>query len=399
MGTVEALTPNLSQADTAGLLEVDPDELAGYAADAAQPWFRRKLCADALAGRVPETRVPVLLECIRDRSETPRARSALLGILGHREELRAWLYHEDRESDDAYGMPEAILSARGAAGDRTTAHDLATLANDPWAHRRVVGEAGLDALVARYGAEAIIADLGDARPEDRAFRVRMRHRAGEDVTTALADPDAGVAHLAHSLVDDEERLREYFEQAPTVEAKLWSVCALYRLNNDLAEARAIYDSLGRPRVEVDGLDDEVRAAVRREYVPDCEPRTDPRWRLEEICADPVQPADEDELLARARAALTAANLEPGTPRSDEPPGGRTTYNVLDHVGGSVAVSTLGRFVISNEANSAARSALEPAGFRWIDEPLASTTVTGLCTYFFGNRGPLEVRDLLFFWQD
>ncbi|MGW1681271.1 hypothetical protein [Saccharopolyspora sp. NPDC002376] len=399
MDTIEALAPDVRQGDTAALLEVDADELARYAAEVAHPWWRRKLCATALAGRVPEAHVPELLDRIRDCSDTAEVRIALLDVFWYREELLPWLRHEDRKNDNSYGMPEAILKARGMAGDRTAAHELSTLANDPWTHRRVLGEAGLDALVARYGTDAIVADLGDERPEDRAFHVRMRRRAGEDVTDALADPDIGVAHLAHTLVDDAERLRAYLEEAPTVDAKLWAACALYRLNRDLLEILAIYNSLGRPRVEVDGLDAEIRAAIRREYVPSCQPRTDPRWRVEAICALPVPAPDEHDQVTFARAVLAAANLSPGFPTSGGASEGENTYNEIKHEGGTVCVSTLGRFVTSYAENPAARSALEAAGFRWIDETLRSTTVTGLCVYFFGSREPLQVHDLLFHWQD
>ncbi|MEU5851080.1 hypothetical protein [Saccharopolyspora shandongensis] len=400
MGTIEALIPAARQANTADLLEVDADELARYVADTANPWWRREPCAAALAGRVPEAHVPKLLAHIRDLDETAGVRIALLDILGYREELLPWLQHEDRKADNSYGVPEAILKARGMVGDRTATCELTTLANSPWPHRSAVGEAGLEALIARYGTEEVLSQLDDARPDDRAFCVRLRHRAGEDVTEALADPDVGVACLAHSLVDDEEALRRYLEHAPTADAKLWAACALYRLNNNLSEIQEIYDSLGRPRVEIDGLDEEIRSAIRGEYAPGCQARTDPRWRVEAICAEPVQPPDEYDQLRRAITALESANPAPhrpilcGTGYSE----GDGTYNEIRHGGTTVRVSTLGRFVTGNE-DVAVRGALEAAGFRWIDRTLGSIKVTGLCVYFFGDREPLDVYDLLFYWQD
>lgn len=377
------------------------EALAQYVVDPAHPWFRRRSCLTALAGRVPEDRVPELFACLRDPDDNAEVRIALLDVLGDREELLPWLRHEDRRHERSFRVPEAIMKARGLLGDRTAAPELATLANDPWRYRQAAGEAGLDALVARYGIEAIAADLGDARPEDRAFHVRMRHRAGQEVTEALGDPDVGVAFLAHSLVDDEESVRGYLRRAPTLTAKVWAACALHRLTGDLAEIRATYDTIGRPRVEVDGLDDEVRGAVVRRYVPRGKARTDPRWRLEAICVEPPPPLDEDDQLRRAAAALAAANLAPGPAVScgDLHGEGGGTYHVIDHAGGRVTVSTLGRFVSGNAANIAARTALEAAGFRWIDDALGAVTVTGLCVYYFGAREPLTVRQLLFYWQD
>ncbi|QIP86639.1 hypothetical protein GLX30_24425 [Streptomyces sp. Tu 2975] len=111
-------------------------------------------------------------------------------------------------------------------------------------------------LVARRGLEAVLNDLGDVRPEDRAFRVRMRAAAAEDVTYALADPDRAVTHLAQSLADDADRLRACIDEAPTAEAGLWAAYALHRLTEVADQTRLIYDRLGRPRVEVPGLCEE-----------------------------------------------------------------------------------------------------------------------------------------------
>jgi hypothetical protein len=52
-----------------------------------------------------------------------------------------------------------------------------------------------------------------------------------------------------------------------------------------------------------------------------------------------------------------------------------------------------------DADELARGVLESAGFRWIDEALWAILVTGLCVYHFGDREPLKVSTLLFYWQD
>ncbi|MFF4762086.1 hypothetical protein [Streptomyces sp. NPDC001292] len=311
MRNIEMLLPDGGRPDTVGLREVDADELARYVADPAHPWWRREACVAALEGRVPERHVADLIARVVDPDDVAEVRVALLDLLAGRAELLPWLRHEDRRHEREYGMPEAILKARGMLGDRSTVRELATLAASPWPRRRVVGEAGLDGLVARYGAEAVLADLGDARPEDRAFRVRTRHRAGEDGVDALADPDRGVAHLAQSLLTDSSRLRRYLlDEAPTTEAKVWAAYALHSLTGDIAETRAIYEELGRPRVEVAGLDDELRGAVVHEYAPGCERQSDPRWRVEALSTDPPTRPDQDEQLRRAMAALRQAAARP-----------------------------------------------------------------------------------------
>ncbi|WP_318212233.1 hypothetical protein [Streptomyces sp. SJL17-1] len=402
MRSIETLIPQAGFHDTAGLREVGAEELARYVANPGHPWWRRRSCVIALTGRVPERYVPELIACVQDPQDTPEVRRALLDLLADRTELLPWLRHEDRASDTSYGMGEAFLKARGLLGDRSAARELATLAASPWQRVRDAGDAGLDGLVDRYGADAILAELGEERPEDREFRVWMRYRADEDVTYALADPDRRVAYVAQSLATDADRLRTYLDEAPTAEAKIWAAYALYRLTEDRAEARAVYERLGRPRVEVEGLDEELRQAIVHEYGPGCERLSDPRWRIEAVCAEPPARPDVDDQLRRAAAALTSAGLEPKPPVScgEDNQQGDGTYHVIEVGGDRLLISTLGPFATAEENfPDAARRALESAGFRWIDGETRAIRVTDLCVYYFGGRNPLTVDALLFYWQD
>jgi hypothetical protein len=399
MHEIDALIPSASTADVAALAGVDAERLARYVLDADRPWWRRKAAALAIAGQVPDAAVPELLACVRDDETTGAVRIALLDVLADRTELLPWLRHPDRAAERSYGLPEAVLRARGRLGDRTAVPELAALAHDPWPHRAKTGAAGLDALVARYGLDTILGDLDDRRPADRAFRLRARHQSGADVTDALADPDVTIARLAYSLVDDADAVRAFADHAPTTDAALWAACALHRLGHP-ADTRRIYDLLGQPRVEVPGLDEEIRTAVLRRYAPGRE-RSDPRWRAEALCRDLPPPPDEDTLVRRATAALDTAGLSPAPAVScgDHHGQGHGTYWVLQHAGGHVLVSTLGPFATGDDENTAARTALTDNGFRWIDRPLGMVVVTGLCVYHFGDRDPLNVHTLLFYWQD
>ncbi|MFI1936191.1 hypothetical protein ACH44C_03180 [Streptomyces purpureus] len=403
MSNIELLTPEVGAVDSAGLRAQDADVLARWAADRAQPWWRRTACLGALAGRVPEARVGELLECVRDPGDDGTVRRALLELLADREELLPWLRHEDRRSEAAYGLPEAVLKARGAVGDLSAAGELATLAFSEWRHQRQLGEAGLDALADRHGAAAVLAGLGGGRPEDRAYAVRLRARADEDVFDALADPDRRVAHLAQWLLDDPDRIRRQLAGAPTVDAALWAAYALHRLTDDVAETRAVYEALGRPRVEVEGLDEELRRAIVHEYGPGCAEGSDPRWRIEALCTEPPQPLDVEQQLGSAVSALAAAGLAPRPPVScgEANQQGGGTYHVIGYGedGGEVFVSTLGRFAGDYEDDPVVREALEGAGLRWIDGSTGAIRVTGLGVYYFGSRDPLDVHTLLFYWQD
>ncbi|MGP4110465.1 hypothetical protein ACTWP5_06055 [Streptomyces sp. 4N509B] len=400
METIEALIPAALQPDVDALVEVDPEELARYVLETSHPWWRREPCAAALAGRVPEAFVPALLDLVRDDGDVTEVRVALLGVLAHRAELLPWLRDPGSTTRSSFGLAEAILRARGLAGDLTAARPLATLAHDEWRRWRLLGEEGLDALLAHHGAEALAAEVGEERPEDRAFLVRLRHRRGGDVTDALADPDVRVAHLAHERVDDPDRLRRFLDRAPTTEASLWAACALHRLTGDRSEVRAIHRALGRPRVEVDGLPEDVRSAIVHAYVPRCTTRTDPRWRVEAICTvAPPRPHTSWSFRASTVLVGRAFIPRPPVPCGELHGSGGGTYDVIAYRGGAISVSSLGPFVSGEDHPAGPRRYLEAAGFRWIEEPLASLTVTGLCVYFFGDREPLPVRDLLFYWQD
>ncbi|WP_418955244.1 hypothetical protein [Streptomyces tritici] len=402
MSDIETLIPSAGQADTDALRAYDAEALARYVADPSHPWWRRRACARALAGRVPPAWVGALLDRVRDVKDVGEVRRELLEIVGDRPELLPWLRHEDRRHEESYGMPEAFLRTRGLVGDLTAARELAVLAADPWKRSQDAGEEALDALVERHGVDAVLGQLGEDRPEDRLFRLRMRYRADEDVTYALADPDRMVAHLAHRLAQgDVDALRSFLTRAPTVESKLWAVLALHELTEDLDETRRLYAELGSPRVEVPGLDEELRRPIVHEYVAWSQRLTDPRWRVEALCTEPPAPHDVEGWLHRATEALTAAGLAPSPPVHCGPHNqqGDGTYHVIEFGDSEVRISTLGRFAFAYEGGRTARPALEAAGFRWIDEELEAITVTDLYVYYFGSRTPLTVDMLLFYWQD
>ncbi|MGW4648207.1 hypothetical protein [Kitasatospora sp. NPDC004289] len=405
MRKIEALIPGVGRADQAGLRALAPEELVRYVCGQRHAWWRRRDCVPALDGRVPERRVPELLARIRDPQEVTEVRIALLDLLGDRPELLPWLREEERQEDGAYGLREAVLKARGRLGDLTAARELATLAFSPWQHHETVGEAGLTGLVERVGAAAVLAELGDGRPEDRYFAILTRYRADQDVTDALADPDRSVAFRSHRLQSDPDRLRAFAATAPTVEAALWAAYTLHELTDDLAELRRLYSELGSPRVEVPGLDEELRRAVLHEYAPWCQVATDPRWRVEALSSPPPEPVDQEGQLARAVAALDAAGLSPRPPVhcGEDNQQGDGTYHVIrygeEEAEEQVRISTLGPFATGEDDDCAARPPLEAAGLRWIDGETGSVMVTGLHVYYFGARGPLALDTLLFYWQD
>jgi hypothetical protein len=396
---IQRFIPEAGQVDEAGLRTVDPDMLAQYVRRASNPWWRRRPCVHALRDRVPAAQVESLFDCVCDPIDTAEVRVALLDVLPLRESWLPWL--RAYTGENRHGVREAILKARAALGDLTVVPDVATLAHDPASRLRVIGEAALETLIDHHGIATIEAALGTERPEDRVFHVRMLARRGGDVIGAFADPDTNVATVACELavtseVPHDETLLDHVVTGPTIASRLWAAYVLYRRGRDI---RDLWRAIDSPRIEIAGLPDEIRHAILREHAGT--PPTDPHWLVERVCVELPTP-DVEAQLVRANAALDAAGLAPGPAveigEVNQQGGG--TYHVIglvDH--GAISVSTLGPFVTSDDEQPLARRALMAAGFRWIDPEVAAIRVDGLSVYYFGERAPLDVGTLLFYWQD
>jgi hypothetical protein len=361
------------------------DVLVGVVLDGRQEWWRRRICAFALSGRVPAASVPALLDLVRDSRVTTEIRVALLEILPPSAELLAWLRTTD---DDALDL--AVLRTRARFGDATAVPDLVRLMESEWHHRRIVAEQGIDMLGQRAVLNALGFDsaltlmLFGATPAARVLGVRW---ADPDITQALADEERMVAREAYDRLADvsdnhAELVRMVIDQAP---GHLWALAVLAARGEPIDDHWA---ALARPRVDVPGLPDDVREAIVRQYVPGTRD-TDPRWMLEAACLPDRAPED---VLTDALAALAPFRPAPPVTAGEHHQQGEGTYHVVDTTEGRVMVSTLGRFYWSENIP-------DLRGFRRIDDSLGAIVVTGLSVYFFGRREPLTVHDLLFYWQD
>lgn len=370
---------------TAAIEHHPADVLAAVVLDSGQEWWRRRICAFALSGRVPAASMPALLDLVRDHRVIIEIRVALLEILPPSEELLTWLRTAD---DDALGL--AILRTRARFRDATAVPALVRLMASEWHHRRIVAEQGIDMLGQRVVLDALGFDsvlslmLFGLTPEARVVGVRW---ADPDITQALADEARMVAREAYDRLADVtdnhgELTRMVADRAP---GHLWALAVL-AARGELIDER--WDELGTPRVDVPGLPDDVRAAIVRQYVPGTR-ETDPRWLLEAACLPDREPED---VLTDALAAL--APYEPASPvtAGEHHRQGEGTYHVIGTTEGDVMVSTLGRFY-------RAENIPVLPGFRRVDDELGSIVVTGLPVFFFGDREPLPVHDLLFYWQD
>ena len=187
-----------------------------------------------------------------------------------------------------------------------------------------------------------------------------------------------------------------------------------------------------------GVDQRVRNAIVANYANESEEGTDVRYQIEAALANDPCTYEETtstddrnrliESLKEARVPVTAVQ-ECGELYQQ----GCGTYWVID-LGDQLDsnrlyVSTLGPFVsfidvercqsetssstswdfpesVDDLNNEAAKSEMktchrvaEECGYIWIDGKTASQFVPGLNVYFFGNREPLMLRDLIYYWQD
>lgn len=413
------------------LAEATTDVLLDVACDRGAKWWARVACAKALADRSADGVLARVAQAAVDPRAPVEVATALLALVRpahtHAPEaapLLAWLRARADEADRGHGLAEAALAARARLGDETAAPALSLLAFDPWPHRRAIGEQTLDVLLDARGASAMWKALGvadavegmrAARPCDRSLAVRLAHRDGLDVTGGLADADVGVASATSALLAadprvDDARLHEVIAMGrgalrahggvapPTGEAGAcaWAMCALVARGHDV---RALYAACGAPRVPIDVLDD-VRVAILRAFAPGHR-GTDPRHVLEHACLPAEQPYGVESSLARAVAALSAAGCGPSRPRDAGAARGQGegTYHEIAVDEGVVQLSALGPFFQTSDLAPRAHRALAAAGFRAIDGGSAAVVFTGLRVYFFGDRAPLPVADLLFYWQD
>lgn len=289
-------------------------------------------------------------------------------------------------------------AARRAANKLIDAHGVMRVLD-------VLGAASLTALA-----------LTGARPEDRLLGVRLLHRSGDDVSAALADVDVVVAHQAYELLAESRCPDDAVLHALVAAghdaitggigtstpsgaagACLWALGVLHRRGVDIAPT---WRALGAPRVPLDGVPDNVRLAIVREYAPG-QRQTDPRWILEAACAALPPEPDAVVQLQRAVDALTVCGLHPEEPleAGEIYHQGSGTYHQIAVDDGNVQISTLGPFASIDTEAPGAEAALASAGFYSVEAALGRIIFAGLHVYHFGARDPLTVGELLFYWQD
>lgn len=196
-------------------------------------------------------------------------------------------------------------------------------------------------------------------------------------------------------------------------------------------------ALGTPAEKIEALDQDaesirfvpwpfsipsvMRKAIVLEYVDEMADESDIRYRVEALCDQSPAYSESDADADRAR--LLDALKQNGfnvvacqTAGDFNRQGGGNFWVISIQAGDNILwinLSTLGPFAsgpdwenLEIEVNAELRIAigeikklLAEVHISYIDDDLLSRTVPGLNVYYFGSRGPLSIRELLFYWQD
>lgn len=187
------------------------------------------------------------------------------------------------------------------------------------------------------------------------------------------------------------------------------------------------------------IDEAVRHAIVHEYAPQSEEGTDIRYKIElAMEANRFQPYPRWQA-TKDRKRLVAALKAAGAPITkvqdcgDLHKQGGGTYWVADlgseddsnrlyfsTIGPFVTLVDVQRFVDKTGSSTAwdfpagpdelsdseqrsemllCQQVASDNGFLWLQGEVLAETVPGLNVYFFGHREPLEVCDLIYYWQD
>ena len=424
--------------------KLDPpgEFLCRLATDDQAPRYVQVSAIKQLAKRHDTRLLEPLLNVVANGAKTGEVRSAALAALAECGFSQALpLVQElDGKSEEQvsswYGAQASLLQARGQLGDLSALRDLIVLVYDPWWHDSRCGHTGLAALLSRIGGlgSALSALWGPvsemplaqqlatvARHEtgavrrwalDRLGELNEWGRACELALDFLQDEDWLVASGASSTLYDKmpdppsEALAQIAGDAGAPRSqRLWATYTLLRLGADLPDGAAQIPDL---RVTLPGLVlSAVREAIVRAWAPESEPGTDVRWLIEALQLPPAQQADYSVLVPRLLSSLRAAGLQAESPvdYASVMMQGTSTFDVLTVSGHQLALSGLGPFVAAQDATfppewlEGCRDAAIAAGWTWLDNAMLETEFSGLNVYYFGDRRPLKIGELLYYWQD
>ena len=367
----------------------------------------------------------------------------------------------DNLGDDVFGGDWNLVLARAALGDQSCYVPMLELLFDPWSPQREKTKSILPRVLDRHGGvKAFSRLLAGKEIEDGQLLNFLVHQHENPCVRrwALSQTrdcsDSSVQKMIARFRDSDWGVREQARRnlisltGPSVNQSLCDV-AFSPTEPRLVRSWCLATLIGRGetllgKIDFDRKDPvwrvpwdfEIEDSIRHQILVchGCpEEETDVRYLIEASLLEDQYPEKESD---SDRESLVAALQENGIPVSEVRSAGEYhaqgsgTYWVLrlgrEENASEMFVSTIHKSVMfvrvwrnttehgsskswsypdeidgssHDQICSQARAVAERLGFCCIDETLAGKVVPGFNIYFFGDREPLPIKDLLFYWQD
>lgn len=414
------------------------------------PWYVRVDAIDALNDTKDKEFIRNLIPIVDAKIEEGEIRAAALRALSLNgfDEIMPIIYRLEADEDIEdhwYGAQEKLLAARGCLGDETVLPELIALCYDDWSHRQIQGQVALDAFIENKGGLRpvlailnptlsnkseneglqLLADKGSTNHIQRWAIDKLSELSGDSAISTylskLGDVDWGVSMSAC------QALCEYNDEIspPLVnviknsvqprDKRLWALATALRVKiavspDDYRDLEDIYVPWSFECPEG------VRDLLIKEYVPDSEPGTDIRYLIEYELLDDTMKYDEAGLRSNLLSELKKSGLKAKVSDCGRYHGsGGGTFDVFDIGKAQFFLCTLGPYAVDsniieydelgnamkvdNDKLEKVRSIAESVGVKWLKEDQLGDMLPGLNVYFFGSREPLNLMNLLFYWQD
>ncbi len=433
------------------IAQSDQDVLA-LAANSKIPWYVRQECLSALAHPMSKINWDGVKVIVEDKTIENEIRIAALDlIVAHQKrDLVAFLKDVDEtiDQDDYFGqeLSRKISSARLRLADMTTIVLVLRSLLSPWSHKSLDAKNALEDVQTACGgppfiAKHLIKSIGiepsstqadmwlqlQEHPEPAACIWALKHapstpKQQKKCLDLLTSSDWLVQQAASNwLIENNSDLRSLLTMSDNpnldIHARSWAAMTYIHLGGNARQYAEPRTPKSNPFSVVWAFNapTSVRTAILKEYVPHMENGSDIRYRIEQandVSSDYTsEVADREKLLsALQKDGLEVTSCQSAGEANQQ--GGGTYWMIKiaisDESFCNVLLSTLGPFArIDYERDDNRHAAfveklsdiLSAIGIRLIDDELLSQTVPGLNVYFFGNRAPLTIAELLFYWQD
>ena len=352
-----------------------------------------------------------------------------------------------------------LLESLGLMGEPFTLRPLIALQYHAYPSRRLSGQRGLSRMVTHLGGlaetlkvlgssaelnttlEAGLLMLAATDAEDTVRRwtieqlgLMLDEEAAKTLCQSLNDSSWMVAHAAAQkliiLLDPPLSYLRYVVENPGLSSqmRLWASYVLLKLKQvvspELLNAIPSY-----PFKLPEFISAELRRVIIQCWTQNSEPGTDVRWQVESQSLPPFQPYEPP--FEQLVVGLQQHGLKVSGPLycGELYKQGQGTFWVLQSRATdkgklyfyTLSLTMLGAFAHLNvlvtedeigdnnefplsvlsleETRHIYREVTVAAGLTWLEDEITSHTFPDLNVYYFGNREPLKINDLLYYWQD